>query len=98
MITPRPTPQPFQVTAERIKRFERLGGVNLARHEWEDPIHAQVHAGTQEYDQALFDFQCLTCGNRVRSNQEMEPLCTGPDWMDTHEPKVMSRIWRKMVN
>ena len=92
------TPDPALKTAqERIKRFERLGGVDLSRHEFEDPIHALIHVGTAEYNQAFFEFECETCHHQVRSNQEMEPMCTGPSWTDDHPPEVMVRKWRKMT-
>lgn len=84
--------QPQKVTAERIKRFERLGGVDLSRREWEDPIHALVHTGTVEFKQAFFQFECPECLHRVRSNQEMEPMCTGPMWTDDHAPEIMRLV------
>lgn len=36
-----------------------------------------------------FVFRCPLCGNQVRNDQRMEPMCTGPDWRDTHPPEVM---------
>lgn len=34
-------------------------------------------------------FQCPLCGKEFRHDDEYEPMCTGPDWTDDHEPTVM---------
>ena len=39
-----------------------------------------------------FVFQCPLCGNRVRNDQRMEPMCTGPSWTDDHPPEVMVEV------
>ena len=36
-----------------------------------------------------FVFRCPICQRQERNDQRMEPLCTGPDWRDTHAPEVM---------
>lgn len=84
-------PQAREVTEERIARFERLGGVDLAKlyPEERDPLLAQVHVGTAHLKKARFAFRCDLCGRIERTDSEMEPLCTGPSWTDDHEPTVM---------
>lgn len=38
-----------------------------------------------------FVFRCPLCGNQVTNDQRLEPVCTGPDWRDTHamEPMIL---------
>jgi len=80
------------VAQERIARFQRLGGVDLAHlaPEERDPLMARVQVGTAEYKKAVFTFRCEMCGRVERSDMEMPPACTGPDWTDVHplEPMV----------
>ncbi len=83
-----------QLTQERITRFKSLGGVELARLEPEerDPLLALVHTGTFELKKAVFTFRCDLCRNVVRNPTEMEPMCTGPSWLNEHPPVVMTKI------
>lgn len=80
----------LQLAEERIRRFQKLGGVDLSRADPEDPLRTFVEAGTAEYKKTVFVFKCEMCGNVVRADQDMEPMCTGPSWTDDHPPVVMT--------
>jgi hypothetical protein len=41
---------------------------------------------------ALWTFQCPICDNRVTSEQNLQPMCTGPGWQDTHPPDLMRYV------
>lgn len=44
-------------------------------------------------DSAGINFRCPRCGNRMRNDQGMEPMCTGPHpSLDEHEPTIMVRV------
>lgn len=75
-------------TERRIRQFKALGGAVLVADD--DVLNAHVHIGVAEHKRA-FVFQCSICGRVERNNQDMEPLCTGPQWTDDHEPTVMTR-------
>ncbi len=36
-----------------------------------------------------FVFRCPLCGRQERNDQRMEPMCTGPSWVDDHPPEIM---------
>ena len=40
---------------------------------------------------AKFVFRCPLCGRQETNDQRLEPVCTGPDWRDTHpmEPMIL---------
>lgn len=84
----------LRLASERIARFERLGGVNLARLDPEerDLVVPTIQSGTITLKKAIFWYRCLLCGNKASNDQEMEPLCTGPNWTDDHPPEVMQCI------
>lgn len=71
---------------ERVRRFERLGGIRL------DPadhgLLAAVRTGVAETHHG-FRFRCPMCGNEAVNDQEMAPACTGPSWTDDHAPEPM---------
>lgn len=79
---------------QRIRRFELLGGVDLARLEPEarQPVLAKARIGTAHLARAQFAFRCQMCGNQVVLDSEMEPMCTGPSWTDDHPPIVMDSL------
>ena len=83
---------------ERVARFKRLGGVDLSSLENEelDPLLATIHVGTAHLKKAIFVFRCEMCGNTERSDTEMSPACTGPDWTDAHPMEPMTFV-RKEV-
>lgn len=39
-----------------------------------------------------FTFVCPVCGKKVRSDQRMEPACTGPSWTNDHPLEVMELV------
>lgn len=82
----------LRIARERIRRFERLGGVCLSRMEPEEqqPLLAEVEVGLAKYRHTLFHFRCPICGREEHSDMEMPPACTGPRWVDEHplEPMV----------
>lgn len=85
---------PAQRTAlERVRRFERLGGVDLSRLEPEDRsvLLGAVRGGVANLRKATFRFECPVCRKIFEQDQEMEPMCTGPSWTDDHEPTIMVR-------
>jgi hypothetical protein len=79
---------------ERIRRFERLGGVDLSglSRDEKAPILAEVRTGLFELRRAIFTYKCPMCANVLRSPQEMEPLCSGPSWTDDHPLEIMERV------
>lgn len=79
---------------ERIARFERLGGVDLAHvaPEQRDLLTAEIHVGTAHYKKAIFQFRCPICNRHERSDTEMPPACTGPTWKDEHPLEPMEPI------
>jgi hypothetical protein len=36
-----------------------------------------------------FVFRCPICGRQERNDQRLEPLCTGPTWLNEHVPEPM---------
>lgn len=83
-----------RLAQQRLLRFRR-GGVDLSRLDPEerDPLLAEVRIGLAPIKRGKFVFRCPTCGNRFESDQEMEPLCTGPNAsLDEHEPAVMENL------
>lgn len=79
---------------ERIRRFERLGGVNLAKLDPE-PRHdllAEIRTGIASHKKVIFRFQCPICGNIATNDQDMSPVCTGPSWTDDHPYEPMQKI------
>jgi hypothetical protein len=83
----------LRIAGERLRRFERLGGVDLSRlyPEERDPLEAHIHVGTANLKKAIFTFRCELCGRVERSDQEMPPACTGPSWTDDHPLEPMIR-------
>lgn len=79
---------------ERIRRFERLGGVNLSRLEPEEKhdLLAEVRTGVALHKKAVFRFQCPMCGNIATNDQDLAPLCTGPNWTDDHPHEPMQKL------
>ena len=77
--------------ALRIKRFEQLGGVPLGDLDPEErkPLLAEIRIGIAHLRRAQFWFVCPICGNRIKGDQEMSPLCTGSSWTDDHPHEVM---------
>lgn len=75
----------------RIRRFERLGGVDLSRCDFEDPLPREVRVGIAEMPKGI-RFRCPLCSRIEVNNQDMEPMCTGPSWTDDHVPEVMIRV------
>lgn len=81
--------------AERVSRFERLGGVDLSRLDPEerDLLLANVRVGLAEIKRGKYRFRCPLCRNVFDADQEMEPICTGPNAaLDEHEPTVMENL------
>ena len=39
----------------------------------------------------VFLFVCPVCKNQVSQREPMEPMCTGPNWTDDHEPMLMKK-------
>jgi hypothetical protein len=72
----------------RIRRFERLGGIDLSP---DSPEKHAVLTGVAE-EKVGFTFVCPVCGRRERNNQEMSPACTGPSWTDDHPMEPMMRV------
>lgn len=83
----------MEALQERIQRFTRLGGVDLSRLDRQERqlMAPSIHMGVEEYKRAVFTFRCGMCGNVVQNNQDMEPMCTGPNWTDDHPPHVMRK-------
>lgn len=84
----------LRLAQERIQRFERLGGVDLSLLDQEEkhPLLAEIRSGIAHLSKAVFTFRCPMCGHKVSSDQEMEPMCTGPNCTDDHEPLVMELV------
>ena len=84
--------EPLAFARDRIRRFERLGGIDLSRlKDAEDPLRTTVEVGTAEYKRAIFTFRCPVCGRTERNDVEMAPACTGPSWLDEHPLEPMIR-------
>lgn len=82
----------LRVARERVKRFERLGGIDLSHLDVEDPFRIEVEVGTAEHNHAIFRFRCELCGRVERNAQDMPPACTGPSWLDVHPLEPMTRV------
>jgi hypothetical protein len=55
----------------------------------EDPF-AHILGPVFEAKRNVWVFRCPVCGNTVRNDSDMEPLCTGPHpSLDEHPPEVM---------
>ncbi len=54
----------------------------------DESAKAEIEVGIFETGRA-FVYRCPMCGNQVRNDQRMEPMCTGPSWTDDHPPEVM---------
>jgi hypothetical protein len=78
---------------ERIERFKRLGGVELGGLEPLEKrfLRSEVITGLANYKKTVFTYFCPLCGRIERSDQEMSPACTGPNWTDDHnlEPMIL---------
>jgi lipopolysaccharide biosynthesis regulator YciM len=79
---------------ERVRRFERMGGVPLGNLEPEEKhdLLAEVRTGIAKYKRTIFRYRCPMCGNVVTNDQEMPPACTGPGWQDVHPIEPMELI------
>lgn len=65
--------------------------VKRERRAYEDPAaRALIETGLFETGKK-FVFRCPLCGNQVSNDQRLEPVCTGPDWRDSHamEPMIL---------
>lgn len=82
------------VAQDRIRRFERLGGIDLSslHHEERHDLLAEVRSGIASYKKAVFRFRCSLCGNTATNDAEMSPACTGPSWRDEHPMEPMELI------
>lgn len=49
-------------------------------------------AGIYLIEKDVFVYSCPLCGNQFRYDDPYEPMCTGPDWTDSHSPEVMRLI------
>jgi hypothetical protein len=78
----------------RLRRFERLGGVDLSHLDREEQarVRSQVIVGIQPYKRAIFRFRCQFCGRVEENDCEMPPACTGPSWTDEHPLEPMELI------
>ena len=84
----------MRVTQERVARFRRFGGVDLARLDPEerDPLLTLVHVGMAHLKKATFSFRCEMCGSVVTTDNELSPACTGPSWTNEHPLEPMTPI------
>lgn len=64
-----------------VKRERRAYGAS-------EEAQALIETGLFETGKP-FVFRCPLCGNQVRNDQRMEPMCTGPRWVDEHPPEIM---------
>lgn len=86
---------PLREAEGRLDRFRRLGGVDLSRLEQgeRETLEAEARLGLAAVKRGKYVFRCPSCGNRFENDQELEPLCTGPNaGLDEHEPTVMENM------
>lgn len=86
---------PYKLAADRVRRFQQTGGGDLARLDPEERhlLLAEVRVGLALAKKGWYTFECPVCRNRADSDQEAEPMCTGPHpSLDEHEPTVMDNL------
>ncbi len=81
-----------QLARERIARFSRFGGIDLAGLAERGPLRSEVMAGVANYKRAVFGFECPFCGAKRTNDQEAELMCTGPSWTDDHPMELMTPL------